>query len=74
MSAVRVPAGRRIPLLADVPDGQRRDGRAQRVIRREDAVIAMPVLPRLRDQVRKPIEELKRRELDDAIGPRLRRL
>jgi hypothetical protein len=34
----------------------------------------MPVLPRLRDQVRKPIEELKRRELDDAIGPRLRRL
>jgi hypothetical protein len=60
MSAVRVPAGRGIPLLAEVADGERRDGRPQRVVRRKDAVIAVPVLPRLRDQVRKPIEELKR--------------
>jgi hypothetical protein len=42
------------------PEGERRDGRPQRVVRRKDAVIAVPVLPRLRDQVRKPIEELKR--------------
>jgi hypothetical protein len=58
--SVGVPAGRGIPPLADIPDGERRDGRAQRVVRRKDAVIAVPVLPRLRDQVRKPIEELKR--------------
>jgi hypothetical protein len=46
--------GRRrgISPLADVADGQRRDGRPQRVIRREDAVISMPVPPRLRDQIR----------------------
>jgi hypothetical protein len=29
----------------------------------------MPVLPRRRDEVGEPVEELKRRELDDAIGP-----
>jgi hypothetical protein len=51
MSAVRVPARRGIPLLADIPDGECRDGRTQRVMGREDAVIAVPVLPRLRDQV-----------------------
>jgi hypothetical protein len=44
MSAVRVPAGRGIPLLADVADGERRDGRPQRVVRREDAVIAVNLL------------------------------
>ena len=55
MSAVRVPAGRGIPLLSDIPDRQCRDGRPQRVVRREDAVIAMPVLAWLRDQIRKPI-------------------
>ncbi|MCX7429453.1 MAG: hypothetical protein NTY17_00245, partial [Planctomycetia bacterium] len=45
-----VPAGRGIPLLADIPDGERRDGRPQRVIRREDAV------GRLRMQMRVVIE------------------
>jgi hypothetical protein len=50
------------------------DGRPQRVIRREDPVIAMPVLPRRRDEIRKPIQELKRHALDDAAGPRLRGL
>jgi hypothetical protein len=49
-----VPAGRGIPLLADVPDGERGDGRPQRVVWREDAVIAMPVPPRLRNEIRKP--------------------
>jgi hypothetical protein len=34
----------------------------------------MPVLPRRRDKVRQTIEELKRRELDDAIGSRPRGL
>jgi len=67
-------AGRGIALLADVADRQSRDGRPQRVIGSEDAVIAMPVPPRLWNEIRKPVEELKRRELDDAIGPRLRGL
>ncbi len=63
MSAVRVPACRGIPPRADIPDRQSGDGPPQRVIRREDAVIPMPVLARLRDQIRKPVEELERREL-----------
>jgi hypothetical protein len=34
----------------------------------------MPVLPRRRDEIGEPVEELKRRELDDAIGSRPRGL
>jgi len=44
------------------------------MIRREDTVIPMPVLPRRRDEIGEPVEELKRRELDDAVGRRLRGL
>jgi hypothetical protein len=51
------------------PFRQRRDGFPQPVMRREDSVIAMPVLPRRRHEIGEPVEELKRRELDDAIGP-----
>jgi hypothetical protein len=29
----------------------------------------MPVLARLRDEIGEPIEELKRRQLDNAAGP-----
>jgi hypothetical protein len=32
----------------------------------------MSVLPRRRDEIRQPIEKLKRREIDDAIGTRPR--
>jgi hypothetical protein len=67
-----MPAGRGISPLADVPDRQRRDGRPQRVVRRKDAVIPVPMPSRLRDEIRKPVEELKGRELDDAVGSRLR--
>ena len=56
------------------PFRQSRDGRPQRVIGSEDAVIPVPVPPRLWDEIGEPIEELKRRELDDAAGPRLRGL
>ena len=42
------------------------------VIGRKDAVIPMPMLPRRRDEIGEPVRELKRRELDDAIGPRPR--
>jgi hypothetical protein len=58
LPAGRMPAGRCIALLADVPDGQRRDGPPQFVIWRKHPVIAMPVLPRRRDEVRQTIEEL----------------
>ena len=34
----------------------------------------MPVLPRRRDEIGEPVEELKRREFDDAVGPRPRGL
>jgi hypothetical protein len=46
---------RGIAMLADIPDGERRDGRPQRVVRREDRLIPMPVLARLWDEIRKPI-------------------
>jgi hypothetical protein len=35
-------------------------------------VIPMPMLPWRRDEIGKPVQELKRREFDDAIGPRPR--
>jgi len=34
----------------------------------------MPVLPRRRHEIGEPVEKLKRREVDDAIGPRPRGL
>ena len=71
---VPMPAVRGLPWLANVPDGQRRDGFSQLVVRREYSVVAMPVLPRRRDEIGEPVQKLKRRELDDAIGPRPRGL
>ena len=64
-----LPAGSGVAALANIPDRQRRDGFPQPVIRREYSVIAMPVLPRRRDEIGEPVEELKRRELDDAAHP-----
>jgi hypothetical protein len=60
MSADRMPIGRGIAPLADIPVGECRDGGPKLVIRGEHPVIAMPVLPRRRDQIREPVEELKR--------------
>ena len=37
-------------------------------------MVAMPVLPRRRDEIGEPVQELKRREFDDAIGSRPRGL
>ena len=74
MTVAPMPAGRGVLPLADIPDCQRRDGPPQLVIRGKDPVVAVPVLPRRWDKVRQTIEELKRRELDDAIGPRPRGL
>ena len=52
----------------------RRDGGPELVIRGEHPVVAMPVLSRRRDEIGEPVEELKRREFDAAIGPRPRGL
>ena len=72
--AGRMPTGHSLAPLADVPDSQRRDGGPELVIRRKDAVIPMPALARRRHEIGEPVEELKRRELDDAIGSRPRGL
>jgi hypothetical protein len=53
-----------------VADGQRRDGGAERVIRRKHPVIPVPVLARRRHEIGEPIEKLPRREINDAILPR----
>jgi hypothetical protein len=74
MSADRMPARRGLLPLADVPDRERRDGGPELVIECKDAVIPMPVLARRRHEIREPVEKLKGRELDDAIGPRPRGL
>ena len=65
-------ARRGVALLADIPDGQRRDGSSQRVVRRKHAVVPVPVFSRWRHEIGEPVEELKRRQFDDAIriGPR----
>ena len=67
-----MPAGSGLTSLANIADRERRDGFSQPVDRREDAVRAMPVLPRRRHEIGQPIEKLKRREVDDTIGPRPR--
>ncbi len=74
MSADRMPIGRGIAPLADIPYGERCHGRQQLVVRGKDAVIAMPVFSRRRHEIGEPVEELKRRESDDDIGPRPRGL
>ena len=69
-----VPARRGLLALADVPDRERRDGFSQLVVRCKHSVIPMPVLPRRRDEIGEPVQELKRREFDNAVGPRPRGL
>jgi hypothetical protein len=73
-TVVPIPTGRGLALLADIPGRECRDGFSQLVVRREYPVVAMPVLSRRRDEIGEPVEELKRRELDDAIGYRPRGL
>jgi len=63
-----------IAMLADVPDCQCRHRPPELVIRGEHPVFAMPVLLRRWDEIGEPVEALKRREFDDAIGSRPREL
>jgi hypothetical protein len=71
-TAGRMPTGHSLAPLADVPDGQRRNGGPELVIRRKDAFIPMPVLTRRRHEIGQPVQEVTRRELDDAVRPRPR--
>ena len=48
----------RVPLLADIPDGKRRNRLPQRVVRRKHPVIPVPVPPGRWDQRRQPVEKL----------------
>jgi len=54
--------------LADVADRERRDGGPERVIRRKRPVIPVLVPPWRRHEIGEPVQKLKRREFDDAIG------
>jgi len=74
-----MPTGRGISPLADIPDGQRRDGGPELVIRGEHPWLvssrrAVPVLPRRRHEIGQPFQEVTRREFDDAVIARPRRL
>jgi hypothetical protein len=55
-----MPAGRDVARLANVPDGERRDGPPELVIRREYSVISAPVLPRRWDEIGEPFEKIER--------------
>jgi hypothetical protein len=72
MRIARIRTGTGLATRADVPSGECRDGGPQLVIRGEHPVGAMPTLPRCRHEIGEPVEELKRRELDDVVGPRPR--
>jgi len=73
-TAGRMPAGHRLLALSDVADRQRRDGPPELVVGCKHPVIPVPVLARRRHEIGEPVEKLKRREVDDAIGPRPRGL
>ena len=64
-----MPAGHRLLALSDVPDRQRRDGPPELVVGCKHPVIPVPVLARRRHEIGEPVEKLKRREVDNAIGP-----
>jgi len=75
MSADRVPISRGIAPLADIPDREGGDGGPELVIRGEHPWLvsrrqAMPVLPRRRHEIGQPVQEVTRREFDDAAGVR----
>jgi hypothetical protein len=79
MSVDRMPIGRGIAPLADIPDRERHDGGPELVIGRKDAWLvsgrwAMPVLAQRRHEIGEPVEELKRQEVDHAVRPRPRGL
>ena len=67
-----VAASRRLPAFAFVVG---RDGRPELVIRGEHPWLvssrqAMPVLPRRRHEIGQPVQEVTRREFDDAVSTR----
>jgi len=68
-------ASRGIAPLADIPDCEGRDGGPELVIRGEHPWLvssrqAVPMLPRWRHEIGQPVQEVTRREFDDAVGTR----
>jgi hypothetical protein len=59
-----MPAGSGISRLADIPDGECRDGAPELVIRGEHPLIPVPELPRRRHEIGYTSAELERREFD----------
>ena len=74
MSADRMPTSRGIAPFTDIPDGEGRDGRPGLVIRGVNPVIPVLMFPRWRHEIGQPVQEVTRRELDDAAGARPRGL
>jgi hypothetical protein len=74
MSADRIPTSRGISPLADIRDGEGHGGEPEPVIRGEHPLIPVPVLPRRRHEIGQPVQEVKKREFDDAVGARPRGL
>ncbi len=72
MSADRMPTSRGIAPLADIPDGEGRDGGPGLVSRGVNLLIPVLTLPRWRHEIGQPVQEVTRRELDDAAGARPR--
>jgi hypothetical protein len=64
----------RVPLLADIPDRNRRDGLPQWVVRGKHPVIPAPVPPGRWEQCCQPVKKLKGCQFDDTAGPGPRRL
>ena len=69
-----MPAGRVLAARANVADRQRRDRPPEPVIRGKDVVVAVPVFSRWWDEIGAPVEKLKRRQFDHAVGSRPRLL
>ena len=57
-TVVPMPTVHGLPLLANVADSECRDGGPELVIRCKHPVIPMPVLPRRRDEIGEPVEQL----------------
>jgi hypothetical protein len=79
MSADRMPISRGIAPLADIPDREGGDGGPELVIRGEHPWLvssrqAVPMLPRRRHEIGQPVQEVTRREFDDDVSTRPRRL
>lgn len=64
-----MPTGRILAPLADIPNCECLDGPPVPAVQRKHPVVTVPMLPRRRDETGEPVGEIKRGELDEAVGP-----